>query len=248
VVLNRDDALFGGLVTSFSVIGAAALCYFWAPPSLPQPLAPRNVAVHFAAAPAAAPAPSGTTARQAVAAPAPVLVKPKPKPRPTPQAPAHPAPPAERDLDSDTAGDAPAPTIISSTATLDVASVIPPVNAAPPVPASGDMPALPTAGPPTTLPPPPDDADAPVNPFPVKPYGDTVVVAFKIDSNGQILDSRILVPSWNSLGDMSIRLAAQSNAAKSIRYTNINPPIQPGENRWIVIPHSWESTSGSSLP
>jgi hypothetical protein len=153
----------------------------------------------------------------------------------------------DMDADSDTAGDVPAPTIIASTATLDVASVAPPAEAAPPIPASADLPALPTAGPPTTPPPSPDD-DAPVNPFPVKPYGDTVVVAFKIDSDGHILDSRILVPSWNSLGDMSIRLAAQSNAAKSIRYTNINPPIQPGENRWIVIPHSWDSTSGSSLP
>jgi hypothetical protein len=136
--------------------------------------------------------------------------------------------------------------VIPSTAQLELPAVLTAPVAAPAIPGSSALADAPV--PPTTPPPSPDD-DAPVNPFPVKPYGDTVVVAFKIDSDGHILDSTILVPSWNTLGDLSIRLAAQSNEAKSIRYTNINPPLQPGETRWIVIPHAWGRTDAQgSLP
>ena len=240
-VINRDDALFGGLVSVFSVLCAVALSHAWEPPRLPDPPAPQNLAVHFSLqSPPSAPA---TTARQPIVVSKPASPTPHPKLKPKlEKVPPRPAPPAEYDSESTV----PAPQIIESTATLDVSSMTPSSSAVTAT-ASDALPPLPSA-PPTTPPPSPDD-DEPVNPFPVKPYGDTVVVAFKIDSDGHILDSRILIPSWNALADMSIRLAAQSNEAKSIRYTNINPPLQPGETRWIVLPHTWgTSANGNSLP
>jgi hypothetical protein len=155
----------------------------------------------------------------------------------TPPAVPDPAPPQNVAMRFAVAAPAPAPA--GTTARQSVKA---------PAPASDALPPLAVSALPTTPPPGPDDPDAPVNPFPVKPYGNTVVVAFKINSDGVILDSRILVPSWNALGDMSIRLAAASNEAKSIRYTNINPPLQPGETRWIVLPHDWKNPGENSLP
>lgn len=251
IQLNRDDSLFGGLVVSFAVVGSLLVSSVWTPPAVPDPAPPQNIAVRFAIA-APAPAPAGTTARQAVKAPAPVPVKPKPKretPKPPPKPAPEPLPPADVDSDSPVLPEPDTtPPVIPSTATLEVPQMLTQAPAQAPTPASDALPPLAVSAPPTTPPPGPDDPDAPVNPFPVKPYGNTVVVAFRINSDGVILDSRILVPSWNALGDMSIRLAASSNEAKSIRYTNINPPLQPGETRWIVLPHDWKNPGENSLP
>lgn len=108
----------------------------------------------------------------------------------------------------------------------------PPAVSAPPVEdtpviikasASLDAPLL------TDLPPPaPDDDKPPPTAYPDKPYGAAVVLAVKVDSNGDPLDVQIVVPSFNSMGDLSFALAA-----KKIKYTNMQPPPPPGGAIWI---------------
>ena len=240
MVINRDDLLFNGLVVSFSLAAVVSWSLVVTRPKIQAKPPVNNVAVRIISGGVVLP--KGTTERQAVKVDTALPPKPKKRPpKPPKVTPPVDAPAAEDSSSSDSVE----PAVIQSTQTLAVPAMF---NSAP-VPDAGSasqVAAMPQ--PPTTPPPGPDtDSDAPVNPFPVKPYGDTVVVAFKLDSDGRILDSRILVPSMNTLGDMSIRLAAQSNEAKSIRYTNINPPLQPGETKWIVIPHSWDATAGANM-
>lgn len=108
----------------------------------------------------------------------------------------------------------------------------PPAVSAPPVEdtpviikatASLDAPSL------TDLPPPaPDDDKPPPTSYPDKPYGAAVVLAIKVDSNGDPLDVQVVVPSFNAMGDLSFALAA-----KKIKYTNMQPPPPPGGAIWI---------------
>lgn len=96
------------------------------------------------------------------------------------------------------------PEIISSVATLDAPSM------------------------PEAPPPPPDDDRPPPSAYADKPYGNAVVLAIKVDSEGNAVDVVIEVPSFNSMGDLTFSLAA-----KKVRYTDINPPIPPGSTIWV---------------
>lgn len=96
------------------------------------------------------------------------------------------------------------PEIIAATAVLEVPSI------------------------PATPPPVPDDDKPPLSAYSDKPYGAALVMAIKIDSEGNALDVHIEVPSFNALQDVAFALAA-----KKVKYTDIQPPAPPGSAIWI---------------
>lgn len=76
---------------------------------------------------------------------------------------------------------------------------------------------------------PPDDYMPPPKTFVEQPGGDVMVLGLLLDSKGRALDVQILVPSYNIAGDTTYAMAVLQNQT----FTDIEPPIPPGESRWI---------------
>lgn len=93
---------------------------------------------------------------------------------------------------------------------------------------SGELPPLPGA--PATDGPqaPPDSYQPPQKTYSETPGGETLVLGILINETGQAVDSRILVPSHDALADVTWAMAALRQ-----RFTNIEPPMRPGEQRWL---------------
>jgi hypothetical protein len=127
------------------------------------------------------------------------------------------------------------------TAAAPAAKQAPAVDATEPLPepAVSDAPAvqqaptadateLSTAPAASDVPPSPTD-DAPLPPPGVKPGGHTLVLAAKVDHDGIVRGLKILVPSNDSIANLTYGLALQSRPLK------VNPPIPEGETRWIQV-------------
>lgn len=80
------------------------------------------------------------------------------------------------------------------------------------------------------LPPKPDDDEAPPIVMGENPGGRVLILAVRIGADGKALDTRILVPSSDTVGDMGYALAASQ-----LYQPDINPPIEPGKSRWITL-------------
>jgi hypothetical protein len=76
---------------------------------------------------------------------------------------------------------------------------------------------------------PPDDYMPPPKVFAEQPGGDVMVLGLLLDSKGRPLDVQILVPSYNAQADTTYAMAVLTNQT----FTDIDPPIPPGESRWI---------------
>lgn len=88
-----------------------------------------------------------------------------------------------------------------------------------------------------TLPPVPgsDVPSAPAEPvaassYPEQPGGPVLVLEVFVNDEGRVFDSRIVVPSANSLGDVSIALAIRGQ-----KWEGLTPPLQPGETRRLEL-------------
>ncbi|WP_187627816.1 hypothetical protein [Paraburkholderia sp. UCT31] len=181
----------------------------------PQVHAPGRVAVRMVR-PLAPPAP----AVQKVNAPTPVkkLAPAKPQHKVTATAvppPVHPAVTASQPAPSESA-----PEIIVTGLPLDVPSAE--------SQSRSSAPALPDDRPPLIF------TDA--------PGGEVVVLAYKVDSDGRVLDVQIAIPSSHRFNDVAAALALHSQ-----HFTNINPPIPAGETRWLQSRINYQSTT-SDLP
>lgn len=76
--------------------------------------------------------------------------------------------------------------------------------------------------------------------YPEEPGGPVLVLQLTVNDGGVVVDSRILVPSFNQLGDLSIALAARGQ-----RWTNLVPPLAPGEMRKLEIRIPYATDGGT---
>lgn len=76
---------------------------------------------------------------------------------------------------------------------------------------------------------PPDDYAAPPKTFIEQPGGEVLVLGLLLDSKGHALDVQIYVPSYDTVSDNKYAMAVLNTQS----FTDINPPIPPGESRWI---------------
>jgi hypothetical protein len=77
---------------------------------------------------------------------------------------------------------------------------------------------------------PPDDYAPPAESYPEQPGGEVLVLGLLVDAAGAVLDTRILVPSHNALGDLSYAMVARRE-----RISDLTPALQPGETRWLEV-------------
>mgnify|MGYP006961610423 CR=1 FL=1 len=74
--------------------------------------------------------------------------------------------------------------------------------------------------------------------YPEKPGGPVLVLAVLLDEHGNVLTTKIMVPSANVLEDMTYLL--------SLPGANLGPPeppIQPGETRWVELRFRYENST-----
>lgn len=100
---------------------------------------------------------------------------------------------------------------------------------APPAPEPEPAPPAPEAPPAEVAVPPPPDDDAPLPPPGVRPGGNTLILAAKVDHTGTVLDLKILVPSGDAISNLTYGLALQA------RPLRLNPPVPEGQTRWIEV-------------
>jgi hypothetical protein len=81
--------------------------------------------------------------------------------------------------------------------------------------------------------------------FPEKVGGPVLVLGLLLNDQGRVLDTRILVPSFNPLTDMAVSMASIGKT-----WTNVQPPLNPGESRWVElrIPFQDPDKPQSNLP
>lgn len=77
---------------------------------------------------------------------------------------------------------------------------------------------------------PPAPPEDPVKTYPEQPGGSVLVLELTVNDQGMVIDTRILVPSSNALGDMALALASRGQ-----RWTGLVPPLVPGEQRKLEI-------------
>lgn len=114
---------------------------------------------------------------------------------------------------------------------------VPPVAPQPPLPTLEQpaiaMPAQTLATPLPAIPSsevPPAPPEEPVKTYPEQPGGSVLVLELTVNDQGLVIDTRILVPSSNALGDLALALAS-----KGQRWTGLVPPLVPGEQRKLEI-------------
>ena len=87
------------------------------------------------------------------------------------------------------------------------------------------------------------DDRPPPSAYPDKPYGSALVLAIKIDSDGNPLDVVIEVPSFQALNDLTFVMAT-----RKIKFTNITPPVPPGTSIWIERRIEYDDPLKDQLP
>lgn len=91
---------------------------------------------------------------------------------------------------------------------------------------------------------PPSPEEGPLPPSWATPGGSTLVLAVLLGADGTVLKTKILVPSGDAVANLTFGLALQS--ARDLQL-HIDPPLQPGESRWLVVPVDF-STGAEALP
>lgn len=64
----------------------------------------------------------------------------------------------------------------------------------------------------------------------IKPGGSILVLGVLLDDSSRAVNAKVLVPSANSLGDVTHAMAHIGR-----QWSDISPPMQPGEQRWIEL-------------
>lgn len=188
---------------------------------------PEPVRVALKAAPARAQAP----------APRPVEVlpiatlAPKSLPKARPAAPAVPPPPAPAAPEKESPA-------VSTGALLDLTQ---PALANPQASAPTDLPPLAAADSSTEDAPPKPPEDAFVSQYSDAPGANVVVVALLVNPEGDVIDSKLVIPSRYRLKDLGLQMASRQQ-----KVTGLKPPLAPGEVRWIEVRLVYpEATSNS---
>jgi hypothetical protein len=91
---------------------------------------------------------------------------------------------------------------------------------------------------------PPSPDEGPLPPPWATPGGSTLVLAVLLGDDGSVLKTKILVPSGDAVANLTFGMALQSARDLQLR---IDPPLQPGESRWLVVPVDF-GTGAEALP
>lgn len=94
-----------------------------------------------------------------------------------------------------------------------------------------NQPALPSDRPPA----PPDDLPAPAH-FADKSGGTVVVLAVQLNSDNEVVLTDILVESSTPFNDLAFAMST-----KGVKWKDVDPPIPPGEYRWVEIRFDYAS-------
>lgn len=111
-----------------------------------------------------------------------------------------------------------------------------PAISPPPQPVPEQLPAIPGMGAPEA----PTERIINMSDYPEQAGGSVLVLELTVNDQGVVVDSRILVPSYNTVADLTLALAA-----KGQRWTSLMPPLVPGEYRRLEIrvPYATDGTS-----
>lgn len=63
-----------------------------------------------------------------------------------------------------------------------------------------------------------------------QPYGDVLVLGLLVDDLGNVVETKIVVPSKRGLTDLGYAMAYQGQ-----KWVNLEPPMLPGELRWLEL-------------
>lgn len=88
---------------------------------------------------------------------------------------------------------------------------------------------------------PPDDLPAPRY-FNDKPGGSVVILGVKLDSNNIAVMTDILVASNTPLNDLTLAMTT-----RGVKWKDVNPPIPPGEFRWVELRLDYESSNQNNI-
>ncbi len=85
----------------------------------------------------------------------------------------------------------------------------------------------------------------PVRAFNDAPGGSVLVLGLLVNDRGTVVDVRILVPSSRPMEDLTFAFAVRSQ-----RWTDITPPLVPGETRWLElrVPYATSERTTSDSP
>lgn len=178
--------------------------------SKPRRLAPPSVRLAVSVRSAAPSVPNAQPAAPNRRAPPPILLLPHTRSAPEKSTPA-PTP-------------APAPETVEIVSPRDLPTLEQPALPLAGTGASAVLPPIPSMG----VPPSPAEDPFANAVFGDKPGGDIAVFGLLLDDQGFVIDSKILVPSAYSLGDMTVLYAGRGQ-----QWRDLVPPLLPGEQRWI---------------
>ncbi|KWT98421.1 MULTISPECIES: hypothetical protein [unclassified Variovorax] len=233
MLLTRDHLVKLGSGVAGGAL-SLALAHFMAPSValiLPKPPTPVRVtmkapsAASVAAATPATAAGPGSEKELRLKSDKPVEApKPKAKPKPKPR-PAAPKPPQKVAEDASSA-----PAVVSPSSDLPTLSQ-PAFPQGAPNAALPNLPAMAAAldeapeAPPESL---PEGPRAKV--YPEEQGGNVLVLGLLVNDQGVVIDSDILVSSFKPLSDIAVAWASIGQT-----WTNLQPPLNPGETRWIEL-------------
>jgi hypothetical protein len=88
---------------------------------------------------------------------------------------------------------------------------------------------------------PPDDLPVPLH-FNDKPGGSVVILGVKLDSNNIAVMTDILVASDTPLNDLALAMTT-----RGVRWKDVDPPIPPGEYRWVELRLDYASGNDNTI-
>lgn len=88
---------------------------------------------------------------------------------------------------------------------------------------------------------PPDDLPSPRH-FSDKPGGSVVILGVKLDSNNVAVMTDILVASDTPLNDLALAMTT-----RGVRWKDVDPPIPPGEFRWVELRLDYASSNENNI-
>lgn len=145
---------------------------------------------------------------------------PKPLPRTAPE-PAVATPPAASE---------PAPPVPSTVSGEPLPTLSAPQPYAPPPTDVATLPRIDTTDRPAVPGERPPAPAEPIRAFNDAPGGSVLVLGLLVNDRGTVVDVRILVPSNRPMEDLTFAFAVRSQ-----RWTDITPPLVPGETRWLEL-------------
>lgn len=89
----------------------------------------------------------------------------------------------------------------------------------------------------------PPAPEAPALIYTDAPNGDVLVLGLLVDHTGAVLDTRVLVASRHALEDLTFALAMRGQ-----HFSRVEPPLAPGQTRWVQARIPYRASRAAALP